>query len=155
MKGYCRLSNVNLVNLIEDKTDQRLKREVVFIMKQLKALAKRREIHTYSRLTKKILSTLIINNIKEASVDEELEITDGREALNDVFGTVKIGSKKKNDVNTFLKLFRSTIISKIQRALTKKKGLKVDLVFIVEMMKPSTTSPDELIKTEPFLDLCR
>lgn len=117
LKGYSRLSKINLVNLIEDKTDQRFKREEVFTMKQFKALAIRREIYNYFRLTKKNLSTLIINNnIENASIDEELEITDGRDALNGVFGTVKFGPKKKNDVNTFLKLCRSTIISKIQGA---------------------------------------
>ncbi|CAG2255675.1 unnamed protein product [Mytilus edulis] len=76
-------------------------------------------------------------------------ITEGRTALNGVFSTVKIKQKKKNDVNTFLKLCKSTIISKIQEVLTQKKGLKVDLVLIVEMKKLSTKSPDETIITEP------
>ncbi|CAG2255684.1 unnamed protein product [Mytilus edulis] len=92
LKGCSRLSKINIVNLIEDKTNQRIKREEVFTTKQLKAPTKRREIHNYSRRTKKTLFTLIMNKIEHASIDEELEISDGRDALNGVFGTVKIGS---------------------------------------------------------------
>ncbi|VDI51900.1 Hypothetical predicted protein [Mytilus galloprovincialis] len=95
LKGYSKLTKINLVNLIESKTNQKFKREEVFSMKQLKALAKRRKNNNYSKVTKENLSILIINNIENASIDEELEITEGRTALNGVFSTVKVKQKKE------------------------------------------------------------
>ena len=135
LKGYSRKSKEALVKLIEEKTNRKFTREEVFSKKQLKTLAKSRGITKYSRLRREDLLRLVEENIKNAPVEEEMKVVDRRQALNGVFGTVVIEPLKLYDMVTFQKISRSTIASTISEALAQKKGLKVQLLLRVELVK--------------------
>ena len=78
---------------------------------------------------------MVKKDIENAPVEDEIKVIDRREALNGVFGTVVIEPLKPHDLETFFKVSVSTISSTISDALANKKGLKVQLVLTVELVK--------------------
>lgn len=74
-------------------------------------------------------------DIENAPVEEEIRVVDRRDALKGVFGTVRIEPLQQHDLETFFQVSRSTISRTVEDALTRKKGLKVQLVLKVELVK--------------------
>ena len=56
-------------------------------------------------------------------------------ALGGVFGTVTTEPMKQHDVETFMQVSRGTIRSTISAALAESRGLKVQLVLQMKMVK--------------------
>ncbi|CAG2228147.1 unnamed protein product [Mytilus edulis] len=135
LRGISRKNKEALVKFIEEKTARKFPRQEVLSKKQLKALAKNRGLTKYSQLKRDDLNHLVEEDIKNAPVEDEINVTDRRQALNGVFGTVVIEPAKQHDVATFLKVSRSTVTTTISDALAQKKGLKVNLVLLAELVK--------------------
>ncbi|VDH97178.1 Hypothetical predicted protein [Mytilus galloprovincialis] len=135
LKGYSRKSKGDLVKLIETNTAHKFTREEVFPKKEPKTIAKRRGITNYSRLGRAALTDLVKKDIENAPVEDEIKVVDRRHALKGVFGTVRIDPLQQHDLETFFQESRSNISSTIEDALTRKKGLKGQLVLKVEMVK--------------------
>ena len=150
LRGVSRKNKEALVKLIEEKTTRKFARQEVFTKKQLKALAKNRGLTKYSQLKRDDLLHLVEENIKNTPTEEEIKITDRREALNDVFGTVVIKPLKPHDVATFLKLSQGTVTTTISDALAQKKGLKVNLVLYAELVKTSLATGENIYVTVHF-----
>ncbi|VDI17590.1 Hypothetical predicted protein [Mytilus galloprovincialis] len=122
----------------------------VLSKKQLKALAKNRGLTKYSQLKRDDLNHLVEEDIKNAPVEDEINVTDRRQALNGVFGTVVIEPAKQHDVATFLKVSRSTVTTTISDALAQKKGLKVNLVLLAELVKTDPATGENKYVTPYF-----
>ncbi|VDI42200.1 Hypothetical predicted protein [Mytilus galloprovincialis] len=150
VKGVSRKNKEALVKLIEEKTARKFARQEVFSKKQLKALAKNRGLTKYSHLKRDDLIHLVEEDIKNAPVEDEIKVTDRRQALNDVFGTVVIEPAKQHDVTTFLKVSRSTVTATIADGLVQKKGLKVYLVLLAEMVKTNPATGENTYVTPYF-----
>ena len=138
------MSKEKLVKLIEEKNDRKFACEEVFTKKKLKAIAKRRGITKYSRLGRAALAEKVKKDIENAPVEEEIRVVDRRDALKGVFGTVRIEEIEQHDLETFFQVSRSTISRTIEDALTRKKGLKVQLVLKVELVKTNPGTGEHL-----------
>ncbi|VDH96056.1 Hypothetical predicted protein [Mytilus galloprovincialis] len=139
VRGYSRKNKMDLVRLIESATDRKFKRREVLTRKQLKAIARRRGITNFSRLKKDQLAEKVKQSIEEAA--DQIEIADKREAVGGIFGTVDIKPKTQLDVETFIRLSWGKIRSTISEGLVEKKGLKVEILLHVEMVRiiPATS----------------
>ena len=150
LRGVSRKNKEALVKLIEEKTARKFTRQEVFTRKQLKAQAKNRGLTKYSQLKRDDLAHLIEEDIKNAPVEDEIKVIDGRKALNGVFGTVVIEPVKQHDVTTFLKVSKSTVTATIAKGLVQKKGLKVHLVLLAEMVKTNPATGENTYVTPYF-----
>ncbi|VDI81882.1 Hypothetical predicted protein [Mytilus galloprovincialis] len=150
VRGYSRKGKEALVKLIEEKTNRKFTREEVFNRKQLKAMAKNRGLTNYSQLKRDDLANLIEEDIENTPIEDEIKIIDVRKALNGVFGTVIIEPAKPHDVATFLKVSRKTVTTTLSDALTKKRGLKVELILQVELVKIDPATGENTYVTPYF-----
>lgn len=139
VRGYSRKNKLDLVRLIESATTRKFKRREVFTRKQLKARARRMGITNFSRLKKDQLAEKVKQSIEETA--DQIEIEDKREAVGGIFGTVDIKPKTQLDVETFIRLSWGKIRNTISEGLAEKKGLKVEILLHVEMVRiiPATS----------------
>lgn len=101
----------------------------------MRTIANRRGITNYSRLGRTTLTELLKKEIKNAPVEEVIEIVDKRDALKGVFCSIVIKPLKQQDLERFFQIIRSTISKELESTLAQKKALKVQIVLTVGLVK--------------------